>query len=585
MFAYLKFRFARQIRRFRRELRVVRLYVQRYFDRHIWGKWHQIRIIRRFLFIWMAVFALAFIGMSAQIANLRKAYLVAGPEVGGVYSEGLVGSVKSINPILLTDDATSDVSRLIFSGLTRLNPSGQIEGDLASSWEVSGDGKTYTFHIRSSAKWQDGQPVTATDVVFTMLLIQNPDTRSPLSSSWQGVQVSALDSKTVSFVLPNAFSPFIYATTFGILPEHLLNGVDPQALRVSTFNQSPVGSGPFSFVAESPNGSNIELAPNQYYYFGKPLLDSFEFNLYPDTASMLAAYSKHQINAISRIDAGQETQVGQGTIHTMSRLDEVGLFMRTTSLVLTDTTVRTAISAAINRAKIVSLVGDDAADGVTLPILPGQLGYSALYQPPSYSVDEADSTLTADGWLMGPGSIRVKNGQMLKLTLATANTGDFPKIADLVRGELAEVGIATNIILTDTNSLEQSYIRPRNYDLLLYGIEIGPDPDVYAYWQSSQASDPGLNLSQYASTVADKELEAARLTSDPAIREARYEKFLATWTADAPAVMLYMPSYLYVTDASDLGIVSSRIGDPTDRFYGVQKWTVNTRPTLRTLSH
>ena len=167
--------------------------------------------------------------------------------------------------------------------------------------------------------------------------------------------------------------------------------------------------------------------------------------------------------------------------------------------------------------------------------------------------------------------------------MATANTGDYPKIADLVRAELSQVGIATNIILTDTNSLEQSYIRPRNYDLLLYGIAIGPDPDVYAYWQSSQSADPGLNLSEYSSSLADKELEAARLSSDSAIRQARYGKFLSTWTSDVPAVMLYMPSYLYVTDQKDLGIVASRIGDPTDRFYGVQNWTVNTRPTLRTL--
>lgn len=581
MFAYIKFRVQRQLRRFRRDLRLWRIWTINYFDRHIWGKWRRLGTIRRFVVIWWSVLFIGFIGLWYQLGSLGSAYLMTGPRAGGIYSEGMVGTIKTINPILPEGEVSSDVSSLIFSGLTRINAKGNIEGDLANNWEISADGKTYTFHLRSGVKWHDGSPFTAQDVLFTLGLIQNPDTRSPLASSWQGVRAEAPNAATIRFVLPNPFAPFVYSTTFGILPKHLLSNLEPSSLRVADFNQQPIGTGPFKFTRMSSDQKEIDLAPNAHYYHGAPMLEQFEFRLFDSQQQVIQAYAKHQINAFGRAKPDDITGLGQATIHEMTQLDEVGLFMRVNNKALTATSVRQGIAAAIDRPKIIRLLGQEASVSVSLPILPGELGYSSKNQPPSFNTQAARSYLDASGWTADSHGQRQQDGHPLRLKMVTATSGNYPKVAETIKSDLERVGIAVDLAMVDTADLQQSYIRPRNYDLLLYGISIGPDPDVYAYWHSSQANDPGLNLSEYNSATADKALEAARLTSDNSIRAARYEKFLSVWTTDVPAEMLYMPSYLYVTPPGVKGITAHRLVSPSDRFYGVEHWTINTRMVAR----
>ncbi len=582
MLAYLKFKFQRSLRRFRRDLRLGRIWLVNYFDRHIRGKWRRLGPVRRFVIGWWLVILISIVGLLQQIQAQRQCYLSDGPSAGGIYREGLLGSVKSINPILPQNQAGVDVSRLIFSGLMRLNPSGQIEADLADNWRISNEGKTYTFRLRSGVKWHDGEPLTAQDILFTLNLIQNPDTRSPLASSWQGVKAAVKDDRTIELNLPNPFAPFIYSVTFGILPQHLLNGIDPASLRVADFNQHPVGTGPFKFTRLSDDGKNLSLAPNRGYYFGAPELQQFEFRLYDNGQKLRQAYAQHQVNAIARVSSADLAKLAPAKIHDMTLLDEVNLFMRTNNSWLQDKAIRQVVSTAIDRAKIARKLRSDVATPLTLPLLPGSLGYTAAYQPPRFDPKAAVAELEMAGWATRPHSKwRQRDGKDLKFSLVTADSGDYPELAALVKADLEKVGIGIDVKKVGVRDLQQSYIRARKYDLLLYGISIGPDPDVYAYWQSSQAADPGLNLSEYSSAAADKELEAARLTSDNAIRAARYKQFLATWTNDLPAVVLYEPGYLYSTSPNVQGIVARRLGDPSDRFYGVEKWTINTRPLQR----
>jgi len=97
-------------------------------------------------------------------------------------------------------------------------------------------------------------------------------------------------------------------------------------------------------------------------------------------------------------------------------------------------------------------------------------------------------------------------------------------------------------VAVDKRELQQTYMRPRNFQILLYGINLGSDPDVYSFWHSSQAKDPGINLSGYSSTDADRALETARIKNDAQIRAGKYDTFLKAWNADAPAAILYQSS-------------------------------------------
>ncbi|MCJ7738850.1 MAG: ABC transporter substrate-binding protein, partial [Anaerolineae bacterium] len=171
------------------------------------------------------------------------------PGYGGTYVEGIVGFPRYMNPLLSGyNEVDRDICSLLFNGLTRFTESGEIEANVARSWEVSADGLTYTFNLRSDVYWHDGTPLTADDVVFTVKLLQDPnfpaapDTGQPI---WQMVTVNQVDRRTIQFGLDEPFAPFLDYTTVGILPAHLLSGVMAASVPSAEFNVNPVGSGPY----------------------------------------------------------------------------------------------------------------------------------------------------------------------------------------------------------------------------------------------------------------------------------------------------------------------------------------------------
>ena len=581
MFSYFQYRFGRQLRAFQRDTQAIRKWWVNYVNAHIWGKWRQLGMIRRLILIWWGVLLVAAIGVINQLGSLSGYYLTQGPAAGGTYIEGVVGGVKNINPILPESGASSDVSRLVFSGLTRYNTIGRLEGDLASSWEVSPDGKTYTFKLRQGVKWHDGAPFKAEDVVFTLVAIQNPDSRSPLAASWQGVKASATDEYTVVFELPSPYAPFLHSTTVGILPMHKLGAIDPKSLRANQFNQKPIGTGPFKVSHFLPSEQEIQLVANADYHFGRPLLDEFIFRAYKTESALVDAYAKKQITAMSSVGGGVYPQAEQ--LSELNLIDyklprQTTLFFKNTDPTLKDRKVRQALQLGLSRDQIVEEVLKKRALAVTLPLPPGSPGYNTKYKSLDNDMAQAKKLLDEAGWKQ-QGQYRKKGDAEFKLRLVTRAGGSYPKIAQWLKNRWQELGLNLEITQTDINDLQQSHIRPRNYDILLYGVNLGADPDVYAFWHSSQSNDPGLNLSQYSSGRADKGLEQGRTVSDEQTRAFKYDSFLAAWTEDVPAVVLFQPYYVYGVSKDVRGPVGHTLGEPADRFYGVERWTVQTAPT------
>ncbi len=578
MFSYLKFRFQRQYRKFGRDISRGRQHIYQYYRQYFLGKWRQFAMIRSFVLLWWGLVFVLGIGLTIQIINLYQMHYGQRPLAGGIYSEGLVGTFKNINPVLPDGSAGADVSRLIFSGLTKVNNEGEIQADLAKRWTISPDGKTYTFYLRNDVKWHDNVPFTAHDVVFTLVAIQNPDSRSPLSGSWQGVKAEAKDDHTVVYTLPKAFTPFIQLTNVGILPRHLLESVEPSSLRVANFNQKPVGVGPFKLEEFDTVEGRVQLTANENYYDGKPLLDKVVFKAYETSAAAIDAYSRRQVMGVSRLQPGQVDKaddLGDMKIYELTAPDEVGVFFKTTSGPLSGRVVRTALAQATNRKEIVKQNLGGHAMELGSPLMPGRLGAGA--QQPKYNLDAANKALDNDGWQRGQGGVRVKNGAPLQIKLVTQSNSQYSKVAESIKEQWEKVGARVQITEVDAATLQQSYIRPRKYDALLYGINVGLDSDVYSYWHSAQAADPGLNLSAYASTAADKALEGGRTLQDKPTRAAKYKSFVSAWVADNPAVMLYSPTYIYGVSKGVKGITMHKLGEPTDRFYNIESWAVRSK--------
>jgi peptide/nickel transport system substrate-binding protein len=531
-------------------------------------------MIRRFSFVWWGLIAACMLGMVWQVRHIAAIGSVLRPLPGGIYTEGVAGQIKTINPVLPDNSASADASRLIFDGLTKFNSQGQLKGDLASSWNVSADGKTYTFKLHKGVTWHDGVPFTAQDVLFTLAVIQNPDSRSPLAPNWKGVKATAPDDNTVVYTLSKPYTPFIYATTVGILPQHLLQNIEPKTLRVIGFNQKPVGTGPFKLDSFDTETGELSLKSNQQYFGGKPLLNGVKLRTYSNDEKVFEAYQRRQVMGVSGLQSTQaDAAMKLGSLHLYEAAvpDQVAVFLHTSGGVMADKSVREGLATGTNRQEIITGILNGQATPLASPV-PGSIAHQA-----SFNLDKANSTLEAAGWVKNKDGVRQKGDQLLEIKLVTQSGTIYGAVAQQLAGQWGKLGVRTHVLELDAATLQQSYIRTRHYDALLYGINTGSDPDVYAFWHSSQASDPGLNLSTYSSTAADKSLEAGRTIRDNQTRLAKYRSFAQTWAGDNPAIMLYSPAYIYAVDRNVHGIHVSKLVTPADRFDGIENWSLKVK--------
>ncbi len=559
------------MRRWRKRLWVARKWLANYLDRHVYGAWQKLGPLRWMFVSWVAIMVVSLWGVLSYSANLSKFYITTQPVPGGVYTEGLLGEVRILNPVLPENTATSDVNRLVFNGLTRVNDRRQIEPDLAERWEVSADQKTYTFYLRRDVKWHDGKQFTSKDVAFTVAAIQNPDSKSPLAYNWQGIKFDRPDDYTIKFTLPNSYTAFLSATTVGILPSHVLDSIQLSQLRIHPFSQRPIGTGPFVLDDFGGDKGLITLKANPDYFRGKPLLDEVHFALYKTPEALLNGYARKQIAGISSINTSQlsaAAKIDSLKIYEYSLPAYVGLFFNTKTGYLANVDVRRALTQAVDKESIITSSLSNRASSVYYPILPGQAGFNPKATRYGYDPEAASKVLAS-------------NKPQKPLRLVTLKSPEYSSVARQLAQQLSLVGVAVEVKEVDIVSLQQNHIRPRNYDILLYGQNAGIDSDVYSFWHSSQADDPGLNVSNYRSAEADKLLAAARLSRDPEARAAKFASFVDVWAKDTPAVLLYSPLYLYGQDRLVEGVNAGKIAEPSDRFYNVEAWSMKRTRILK----
>lgn len=575
MASYFRFQVNRKTRRFRSRLNIWRIWLLNYIERHIYGGWQKLGDSRWLFMSMLLILFFGVWGFVLQYDSINSHYLTVAPQSGGAYSEGLSGNVKIVNPLFPENSASSDVTAVVYSGLTRVGKNRQIEGDLAESWDISPDKKSYTFRLRPNLRWQDGQVLDANDVAFTISRIQNPDTKSPLASNWNGVKYEVVNPSTIRLSLPSSYSPFLYNTTVGIIPRHILENIRPGLLRTNEFNQKPVGSGPYKLNEIKDNEDQLELSAYQNYHLGRPYIDKLNFVQYKSSNDFLTGYQKKQISgfAINKPEvATQAAQIGDLTINNLSQPVYSALFFNTRSALVSDVRLRQALSYAIDKQNIVDTNLNGQAVVVHYPILAGYSGFDSTAPKYQYNQDQAKALLAAL-----PAN-QVKDNRLRIVTLKDSN---YEKVAETIKQKWSEVGVTADIVAVALEDLQQNYIRPRNYEVLLFGQDIGIDSDIYSYWHSSQITDPGQNLSQYTNTDADKLLETGRVAKDQDYKNSRYSGFLQMWTKDLPAIILYSPYYDYAQNSQVKGLEANKIVEPSDRFLDIQKWYVVTRQATK----
>ncbi len=577
-------------RSFKGHLRRIERISLRHAHKFIVRRFANLRDVRRHALGWLFLIGALTVGIFWQNTISAQQYRVDIPAEGGVYTEGVFGAADNLNPLFASTPAERAASRLIFASLLTYDAKNDLVGELAEHWQVDATGKIYTVQLRPTATWHDGMPVTADDVVFTFNLIKNADTRSPLYAGWRNIVVEKVDTLTVKFMLPVTYAAFPNSLVQGILPHHALSDVYPTEMRTTAFNRSPkVGSGPFQFqdltsVDTKQTHYLIRMTANPTYVLGAPKLAGFQLHAYKNSENMPQAFNSQEVAGLS--DASLSNVTALGTAKNYTRINAplfngVYAFLKTDSFYLNDIRVRQALQYATNQSSIIKLLNNQV-EPLRGPLLPEQLGYRADIDQPAIDTSRAAQLLDAAGWTVGPDGKRQKDGQPLRLRVVTVNSGNYPTIAEELMREWGQVGIECESLVVKPEDAQQNVIIPRAYDVLVYEIAIGRDPDVYAYWHSSQASSVGLNLSNYKSAKVDDELDSARSRVDPVLREAKYRLFMQQWITDAPAIALYRPALTYIQNKNVVTFNARPLVDASDRYFTVRSWAsekVNLFPT------
>lgn len=509
------------------------------------------------------------------------------PAYGGTYVEGVAGVPQYLNPVIAATDVDEDVVRLAFSGLTRYDQNGAIVPDLAAGFRTESDGRVWTFDIRGDAKWQDGQPVNADDVVYTVKLLQDRGYVGRYSDAFRGVNVERLDERKVRFTLPDVYGPFAASTTAPLLPAHLLGTVPYAELAKQTFNARPVGTGPFR-VSDVDN-RQIVLTRNDDFYRSRPersrpFLDRVILRYYPDATEALLALSRGELDGVAGLssdDAERARTLKNAVLYSMPTDNFVALFLnvRPEKAVFRDRAVRMAIATAIDRGRILQVAADGRGAVADQFVPETSWAYVREITKYTYSVEDARALLDGADWKDHDGDgIRDKGSQKLSFTITTSDEPARTAAAAQLQRDLNAVGMNVSIRTMPFGELVDSAARQRTFDALLVEIAVSGDPDPYSFFHSTEVSDPGHNFSGFSTLPIDRNLEAARRTFDEAARREFYTPVFQAIANEVPVVYLYFSDYLYAHSRQVQGLRIAPLTDPRERFWNVEDWYLRMTP-------
>lgn len=505
----------------------------------------------------------------AGLYTLERQFLVEVPSRGGALVEGTVGEPRFVNPLLALSDADRDLSALTYAGLMGYDANGALTPVLAERYDISEDGRTYTFVLRENVKFSDGTPVTAEDIVYTVQKTQDPELKSPRLSDFAGIAVEAMDARTVRFVLPKAYTPFLEDATLGILPAHIWRDIGNARFPFAPEMAEPVGAGPFkvSEVLRDKNGraERYELSAFTGYALGRPYLDRLTFIYYADEDALSDALMRGSVESAYGTPGNNFLRAPYSRIFG-------AFFNQTKNPALADLSVRHALSVVIDREALSREIMAGFALPVYGPVPPGVAPIPVRSEPED-RLAEARAILEKGGWSFAEETgTWSKDDTTLSFTLTTGNVPELKATAEYLRQAWSTLGVPVSLEVYDPSDLVLKAIRPRNYEALLFGMVVGRDKDFYAFWDSSQRQDPGLNVALYASRPVDLLLEEIREEQD----ETRIKEDLVELdqrvAADYPAVFTHAPEFVYSVPEDLRGVALSTVASPSDRLASASFW-------------
>ena len=528
-----------------------------------------VKKIRLLVLEWGLLVVVLILLSVAQAFWFGESYAVNTYVDGGTYIEATIGRVSSMNPLFATTSSEKVLSKLMFATLVADDYSGHPGPELANTVRYDSEGKIWRIHLRDGLLWSDGEPITNRDVMFTVELIQNPAVSTIFTANLEGVKVHEEENGDIVFELPSAYADFESALAFPLVPEHILKDTPLKTLVEANFSKTPVTSGAFSFNAVQGTKEDERvyyLTANQNYFLGKPMVSSFAVHTYENEENVVAAVNAGEVTATAEIDGKEAVQVvSENYNKRYSKISSgVFAFLNNSRGTLASADMRRAIRLGLNLPEIRAAAPDTTA--LDFPILDSQIQLSNLPSIPTGDAATAQEKIT-----------ELSGGETINLEIATVNSGYLPEVTAKLAENLEALGIKCSVsVYAESQEFVANIVSKRNYDILVYGVELGADPDPLAYYHSSQAKASGMNLSNYRNSLVDDLLIGARGTMDETLRARKYEKFLEYWATDVPAIGLYQSNmtYMYSKNVRTYD-ESNTLTTALDRFSNVEDWAVN----------
>lgn len=502
------------------------------------------------------------------VLGLTFGVLAENIKKGGTIILGAIGDAEVINDILGTTDSASDYADLVYEPVLTLDPISiePIPGPITESFEGSEDGLVWTFYLKKGVNFSDGHELTAEDIKYTYEIITDPNTNTVRGYVMEPVEsIKIINDYTVQFTLKYAYPDFLTGTmTFGILPAHLYEGTD---INTNPHNQDPVGTGPF-VLTEWLHDDHATFTAREDYHGGRPHLDKVIYKVVANQSALLAAAEAGDIDSaavppaeVARI----EKDAAKKDLKLWTRWDfgytYVGFNLA--DPMFEDVRVRQALGMAIYKPAIIKVAYYGQGKPATSNVVPGiQWAYNEDIADYEYNVEKAKKLLAEAGWVDTDGDgILDKDGKPFTFSFIT-NKGNTAreKTLQLVSTFWKKIGVNAEIDALTWTTFITERVLARNFQAIILGwTGMGPDPDDYALFHSSQIED-GYNFVSYVNPEVDELLVQGRTTMDIETRQPIYDKIQELIHDDYPYIFLMYTKANTVYRDNIRGLIPSPIG-------------------------
>lgn len=487
------------------------------------------------------------------------------PVDGGTLLRRLDVDIITLNPIVATSRYDRFIDNYLFTPLIYLDKDLQAIPGLAKSWDISDDGRVYTFELNEKATFSDGTPVRASDVVFTLGKIVDPKAEAvQIAGGFDLLDMAhtrAVDDSTVEvhFREPLA-SQLMHFNDVLVLPEHVYAKGDFRNDHAFT----PVGSGPYKFVRHDA-GKEVVVQRRSDYWAERPHIETVVFKVISDHSVGFNALRRGEIDeSVITSDTWLRERSNPEITKKIDfkrfyTLNYNYIAWNTRNPLLADKRVRRAMAMCVPTESIIQDLYHGTARAMSGPFTPDEWAYNPTVPVIRFDPQEAKRMLASMGWLDRNGDgVLEKDGRPFEFDLMIMSGSTTAKqVAQMVQAEMKKIGVTMNVVMLE-GSMAIQRLLAGNFEAAYLGMDLDADPDPYAIFHSSQAPPRGQNFSFYSNPQADALIERARREMNLSKRKELYAQIHQLLADDQPFTWIVQVSAKWGFNRRVRGVETSR---------------------------